>query len=59
MKLKTTITLALISLMVASTVQAQPDMPQVQMDTSAGTIVIELDSQVGSQKRRELPCLCA
>jgi peptidyl-prolyl cis-trans isomerase B (cyclophilin B) len=45
MKLKTTITLALISLMVASTVQAQPDMPQVRMDTSAGTIVIELDPQ--------------
>jgi peptidyl-prolyl cis-trans isomerase B (cyclophilin B) len=46
MKVKTAITLVLISLMIASTVQAQADMPQVQMDTSAGTIVIELNPRL-------------
>lgn len=45
MKLKVVAILAFFIPLVASTVQAQFEMLLVQMDTSAGTIVIELDPQ--------------
>lgn len=49
MKLKILVTLALIGLIIPNVAPAQPDMPQVQMDTSAGTIIIELDPHKAPQ----------